>query len=576
MTNITTDDLLIKYKEYLKNNVPSLVKGSVGYYGTLLKRVPFDYFDIVFDKWSVTGSKSNHFKEKIIVNKKTYYTKSCDKRRYDLYNFYKNNIKKHYIDKNTSYNYLELIVSFINHNDIVYALSIADIVTGLSELAYRYFLDYKKECKKQKALEKIELPIKEGEVKSKPKYFRDCRYALRLLRDWLQLDKDFIQNVEHKAELVDVRETIVKSLIYNIDGAKALVREIGVDNFIKYAIEQSYFFEPVIVNEQMGDIVESFVSNKELYARKSTKTKDDEKNDNDIDNIITIKDTYSQKIDYERTAKSAASEATITEKKDDAIKAAKKSIWAASQLQNSTDEITNAITNAINRVVKDFGTYKEEDLKNEANKMKNVKSKFYFFGDTVANIINYPIIIDNDGNAQVRMLINDKTGYTISAGKGSIFQNYKISHIWGKAYDPRYFTNLWNIVLVPAWANDLLDKQNPYKGSLESRLQSTIMRICEVLYFGKGEKQIGDCRWEELNMPKPSIINDRKDIVKPKESVSINVPKDRIIGEESKDGSPYLINVITKKKVIKKDDEKKKKQIEKEIVGDIVKYKVYI
>ena len=77
-------------------------------------------------------------------------------------------------------------------------------------------------------------------------------------------------------------------------------------------------------------------------------------------------------------------------------------------------------------------------------------------------------------------------------------------------------------------------------------------------------------------MPKPSIINDRKDIVKPKESVSINVPKDRIIGEESKDGSPYLINVITKKKVIKKDDEKKKKQIEKEIVGDIVKYKVYI
>ena len=69
-----------------------------------------------------------------------------------------------------------------------------------------------------------------------------------------------------------------------------------------------------------------------------------------------------------------------------------------------------------------------------------------------------PVKLDKDGNAEVRRIINAKTGYTISQGKKSIFQNYFISHIWGRAYDPRYFTSLWNLAIVPAWANSLMDK----------------------------------------------------------------------------------------------------------------------
>jgi len=48
--------------------------------------------------------------------------------------------------------------------------------------------------------------------------------------------------------------------------------------------------------------------------------------------------------------------------------------------------------------------------------------------------------------------------------------------------DPRFYTNLWNIVLVPAWANDLLDKVNPDLGSLTSKMRNTYMAICDRLY----------------------------------------------------------------------------------------------
>ena len=63
-----------------------------------------------------------------------------------------------------------------------------------------------------------------------------------------------------------------------------------------------------------------------------------------------------------------------------------------------------------------------------------------------------------NGNTRVCQLIKYRTGYDLGAklDKKSL-RNYIISHIWGHAVDPRYFTNLWNIAIVPAWANHLLD-----------------------------------------------------------------------------------------------------------------------
>lgn len=132
---------------------------------------------------------------------------------------------------------------------------------------------------------------------------------------------------------------------------------------------------------------------------------------------------------------------------------------------------------------------------------KNDGDQFYYCdGDNTRILIN----IDYDGNKEVRRLIKQYTGYSIGAGKTSDFQNYIISHIWGRAFDPRYFTSFWNIVLVPAWANSLLDKKNPSKGSLPSKLQSTIKKICHKLYQNVDKKMV-DCE--------PEMLFDKNDVV---------------------------------------------------------------
>lgn len=66
--------------------------------------------------------------------------------------------------------------------------------------------------------------------------------------------------------------------------------------------------------------------------------------------------------------------------------------------------------------------------------------------------------IDNDGNSWVRSLINKVCGYWVSKGKDSTIKNATISHIWGNASNPLYFTSLWNIVIVPTFCNFILDK----------------------------------------------------------------------------------------------------------------------
>ena len=132
--------------------------------------------------------------------------------------------------------------------------------------------------------------------------------------------------------------------------------------------------------------------------------------------------------------------------------------------------------------------------------------------------IKIPITLSKDGNDFVRSLISNETGFTVGAGKNTIFQNYIISHLWGRAYDPRYYTNFWNIVLVPAWANSLLDK-NGEEGNLASKLKATFMAISKKLYMAKG------VNWNGLNMTEPQIPN-KDDVRKGDYSIKILCKKD--------------------------------------------------
>ena len=98
--------------------------------------------------------------------------------------------------------------------------------------------------------------------------------------------------------------------------------------------------------------------------------------------------------------------------------------------------------------------------------------------------------IDSTGNNFVQQLINEVSGIRVSSGKDASFiVNTIISHVWGRAWDPRYFMSLWNIVLIPAWANSLMDKEDAVEGSLASKLRATYMAICIKLYFTKLNEQ---------------------------------------------------------------------------------------
>lgn len=90
--------------------------------------------------------------------------------------------------------------------------------------------------------------------------------------------------------------------------------------------------------------------------------------------------------------------------------------------------------------------------------------------------------IDKDGNSNVRSIITEYTGYRISTGKKSNFLNYRISHLYGNASDPRYFSNFWNIVLVPEWANGLLEKDSSEEGTHASQVLNTYKAISNQLY----------------------------------------------------------------------------------------------
>lgn len=154
------------------------------------------------------------------------------------------------------------------------------------------------------------------------------------------------------------------------------------------------------------------------------------------------------------------------------------------------------------------------------SKKSNTQSNnvFYYKSeiDTSSKSIN--IEIDSDGNSEVKNLLLKETGYTVSAGYNSIFQHYIISHIWGDAFDPRNFTNYWNIVIVPAWANFLLDKQGS-QDELAKCFINTFKEVCIKHYKMK------KMDWNSIDKDYKNLMPDMDYVVKGE--YSINMIMDR-------------------------------------------------
>ena len=308
--------------------------------------------------------------------------------------------KKAILHPTKSYDFIEAVDSLLKEGDYLYARTIVD---GMSYIA-----------------ENIKKAIGKNTFNNK------CS-ALKQFRKYLETDLSGLK-VKGTYNNNTYRNAINKPMLAKIDGIVALANEIGQDKFLTWAIEQSYFFDPIIVADRMNKLIKD-LGNKTtpLPARKTTK------NDKDAE------EGYSH------------------------------------------SEMGGNI--------------------------------YYIEGN-----IKIPVTLSKDGNDFVRSLISNETGFTVGAGKDNIFQNYIISHLWGRAYDPRYYTNFWNIVLVPAWANSLLDK-NGEEGSLASKLKATFMAISKKLYMAKG------VNWNGLNMTEPQIPN-KDDVRKGDYSIKILCKKD--------------------------------------------------
>lgn len=138
---------------------------------------------------------------------------------------------------------------------------------------------------------------------------------------------------------------------------------------------------------------------------------------------------------------------------------------------------------------------KSEDKRIQTINIKD-PNRFFHYNDLLGSPCTMNIIKDGDNNTEVKKQINNYYHHKVSAGAGSNIINYKISHIWQNAYDPRYFTNFWNIVLVPSWANDLLDKTK-FSNLFVLQLINTYKAICDKYY------NMGSLNWSSIQMVKP-------------------------------------------------------------------------
>lgn len=100
----------------------------------------------------------------------------------------------------------------------------------------------------------------------------------------------------------------------------------------------------------------------------------------------------------------------------------------------------------------------------------------------MSNYSGLPIIIDYDGNDFVRTAIHRYTGvWVCENNRVNMLRNYVISHIWPDTADPFYFSSLWNVVIIPAHCNDIMDK-DPKSHHVVAAIQNLFRAICYKLY----------------------------------------------------------------------------------------------
>ena len=255
---------------------------------------------------------------------------------------------------------------------------------------------------------------------------------------------------EIRNDLSSVRISINNSQNPKVDGMDSLIEYIKEEKFVKLAIESSYFFSPDLVAERFEEIKEYICQQKVV----------DPAFDKEQYKVKFLPARYSSKED------------------------------GVHEPVEEEGKVYFNLPNASQRLCVIY---------QEGARGKNKECGANTCGG-------------GNGNARVCQLIKDRTGYDLGTTTNKKhFRNFIISHIWGHAIDPRYFTNLWNIVIVPAWANHLLDKDE--KGTLASTFKATIQKIITELY------DFYNFDWASIQMTPPSYNN--KEVISGRYQINI-------------------------------------------------------
>jgi len=254
--------------------------------------------------------------------------------------------------------------------------------------------------------------------------------------------------------LSSVRISINNSQNPKVDGMDSLIEYIKEEKFVKLAIESSYFFSPDLVAERFEEIKEYICQQKVVDP--------------------AFKDKEVKYLPARYTSK------------EDPTNAAD----GVHECDQTVGIVYFKLPNASQRLCVIY---------QEGARGKNKEC-----GENTCG--------GGNGDTRACQLIKDRTGYDLGTTTNKKhFRNFSISHIWSHAIDPRYFTNLWNIVIVPAWANHLLDKDE--KGTLASTFKATIQKIITELY------DFNNFGWASIQMTPPSYNN--KEVISGRYQINI-------------------------------------------------------
>ncbi len=143
---------------------------------------------------------------------------------------------------------------------------------------------------------------------------------------------------------------------------------------------------------------------------------------------------------------------------------------------------------------------------------KTNQGDFYFAENGIK------VQIDSNGNKTICDYLADNTSINITSGSSQRnCYGYMISHIWGRAINPLFFSNFWNIVLIPQFVSFILDKGDEMASIKYSK--ELYKALAFVLYKDSIDminSALAKANKAKLDITKPDddIMNDAKDMIK--------------------------------------------------------------